>query len=386
MPRALAWAALAAGLALAGLALQRQAPAVAATAQAVAATAELLRAWHEGSPAAAGAWVAPAAAAPGGAWLAGLARDLPDRVPPGRVPPSPPAAGGRAAAGPAGETPAGAAPAPAPGTVGPWSPWSGAAGPPPPADPAPGTVDPAAAAADPAALLAAPLTSYAIGSVRPDAAGRLHVTAVTEVAIPGAGYAGRFVRELVWRPGPGAPRLVAASSRQVLEVAVRGDALAWRRSAGPWQQGVGLADLPLRAQPPGGPPGVDVDVSRDGFGPIALAGPRGVLLTTRGARPLVALWSWRPNGASAPAGSSAGPAARPATGTGSTGGPPTASRIVVLDVLYRAQALGWRVDPDGRYAVLTVQAEDGSRVAVTYDLDRGGPVSTRPAAGGGRTT
>ncbi|WPD19803.1 hypothetical protein [Thermaerobacter composti] len=311
VPRALAvlaWLALAGGLALPLAGLQRHAPPVAATAQAVAATGALLGAWQEGSPAAAGAWVAPAAAAPGGAWLAGLA-EHPAQGDPPRVP----------------------------------------VGPPPVREAGGGDPTPAVA-----------LTGYAIGTARPDAAGRIHVATLLDVAIPAAGYAGRFVQDLVWRPTLAHPRLVAASGRRVVEVTVRGHRLLWRGPAGPWQPGLGLADLPRHGSPAGGPPGVPVEVSRDGFGPVALAGSRGVLLTTRGPRPLVALWPW----------SLDDPEVRPA------------GRVVVLDVLYHARPLGWRVEAQGDRAVLTVAVEDGSRVEVPYDLDRGRPVSDAAIPGG----
>ncbi|HEY8552291.1 MAG TPA: hypothetical protein VIL40_02420 [Thermaerobacter sp.] len=224
--------------------------------------------------------------------------------------------------------------------------------------------------APPGGLLAVPLTGYAIGTARPDAAGRIHVATVLDVAVPTAGYAGRFVQDLIWRPTLVHPRLVAASGHPVLEIWVRGHRLMWRRPEGPWQPGLSLADLPRHGSPAGGPPGVPVEVNRDGFGPLALAGSRGVLLTTRGPRPLVALWPWRLDD----------PDARP-------GG-----QVVVLDVLYHATPQGWRVEAGGRHAVLTVAVEDGSRVEVTYDLDRGGPVTTlrrgsipaaRPVASGG---
>ncbi|HEY8489081.1 MAG TPA: hypothetical protein VIL38_08420, partial [Thermaerobacter sp.] len=403
MPRALAWAVLAGGLALAGLGVQRAGPAgptgpaVAATAEAVAATGRLLQAWQAGRPAAAGAWVAPAAAGPGGAWLAGLEGDLAAGLPvPGKGP----------------EGGDGPAPGAAPGRTG-----RGAA---PPSATGAGAERPSATLLTPqVSFLRTPVTAYATGPARPDALGRIHVQAVVDVAVPAAGYAGRFVQDLWWRPGPGGPRLVAATRRPDLEVAVQGDRLAWRREGGPWQPGLGLADLPLRAAPVGGPPGVQVDVSRDGFGPLALAGGRGVLLVTGGPRPLVALWSWpaggrpspgpeslapgRPSpapdrelpgqeppdrgrpGPNPPAQGAPGPEAggQGASGQGARGqgaggpeaagpgtpGPEAPARVVVLDVLYHARGLRWQVDPGGRRATLEVEREDGSRVLVTYDLD-----------------
>ncbi|GAB6875960.1 hypothetical protein [Thermaerobacter litoralis] len=366
VPRALAWAVLAGGLALAGLGVQRAGPAgptgpaVAATAEAVAATGRLLQAWQAGRPAAAGAWVAPAAAGPGGAWLAGLEGDLAAGLPvPGKGP----------------EGGDGPAPGAAPGRTG-----RGAA---PPSATGAGAERPSATLLTPqVSFLRTPVTAYATGPARPDALGRIHVQAMVDVAVPAAGYAGRFVQDLWWRPAPDGPRLVAATRRADLEVAVQGDRLVWRRGGGPWQPGLGLADLPLRAAPVGGPPGVQVDVSRDGFGPLALAGDRGVLLVTGGPRPLVALWPWPANGPPAPGRE---PLDQESPGRGRPGratpGQETPGRdVVVLDVLYHARGIRWQVDPGGRRATLEVEGEDGARLPVAYDLEAGRPVPSPVAA------
>ncbi|EKP94014.1 hypothetical protein [Thermaerobacter subterraneus] len=316
VPRALAWAVLAGGLALAWVGMQRQAPPVAATAEAVAATGALLEAWRAGEAAAAGAWVAPAAAGPGGAWLAGLSAGLEGGVP-------------APAAEPEGLPPAGS------------SAGEGTAG-----------------------FLQVPVTHYTLGAARPDALGRVHVAAAVDVAGPadgGAeGYAARLVQDFFWRRLLEGPRLVGAPARVVLEVAVAGDRLVWRRDGGAWQPGLGLADLPSRAAPPGGPPGVEVEVSREGFGPLALAGERGVLLVTRGPRPLVALWRW----------SLDDPAEEPGRD------------VLVLDVLYHARGLGWQAGAAGRRATLMVEAEDGSRLPVVYDLEAGRPADIASPGGG----